>query len=51
MTAQAEEGNEHSEEWLKFFSETTETETTAALELATEEEEEENNMSFVDLWE
>jgi hypothetical protein len=31
MTAQAEEGNEHFEEWLKFFSQTTETETIAEL--------------------
>jgi hypothetical protein len=36
--AQAEEGNEHSKEWLKVFSQEAEKETTAALKLAAEEE-------------
>jgi hypothetical protein len=49
--AQEEEGNEHSEEWLKFFSQEAETEMTAALELAAVEEEEADSMSFVDLCE
>jgi hypothetical protein len=49
---QAEEGKEHSEEWLKIFIQETKREKTAALELATEEEEEEeNNMDFTDLCE
>jgi hypothetical protein len=48
--AQAEEEDEHSNEWLNTFSQ--EAEKTAALELAEEkEEEEEDNMSFADLCE
>jgi hypothetical protein len=50
--SQAEEGDEHSEEWLKIFSQEAEKEKTAALELAAEEAKEEtDNMSFVDLCE
>jgi hypothetical protein len=37
MTAQAEEEDEHSEEWLKIFSREAEKEMTAALKLAAEE--------------
>jgi hypothetical protein len=48
-TAQAEEEDEHSKEWLNIFSQ--ETEKTAALELAEEEEEEADNISLVDLYE
>jgi len=47
--SQAEEGNDHSEEWLKFFSQKYETETTATLELVATEEEEADSMSFADL--
>jgi hypothetical protein len=48
--AQAEEEDEHSEEWLNIFSQ--ETEKTAALELAeVEEEEEVDNISLADLYE
>jgi hypothetical protein len=43
---QAKEGDEHSDEWLKIFSQEAEKEMTAALELATEGEEEKYNMSF-----
>jgi hypothetical protein len=46
---QAEEEDEHSEEWLNTFSQ--EAEKTATLELAEAEEEEADNMSFVDLCE
>jgi hypothetical protein len=48
---QAEEGNDHFEEWLKFFGQEDETKTTTALELATEEEEETDSMSFDNLCE
>jgi hypothetical protein len=47
--SQAEEEDEHSEEWLNIFSQ--EAEKTTALKLAEAEEEEADNMSFVDLWE
>jgi hypothetical protein len=51
MFAQGE-GDEHSEEWLKIFSQEAGKEITAAWELATEEEEEEvDNMDFADLCE
>jgi hypothetical protein len=53
MSIPAEE-KEHSEEWLKIFSQEAEKETAAALKLTTEEEEEEeeaNNMGFADLCE
>jgi hypothetical protein len=43
------EGEEHSEELLKIFSQEVEQEMTAALELAAEEEA--DNMDFVDLYE
>jgi hypothetical protein len=47
--AQAEEEDEHSEEWLNIFSQ--EAEKTATLKLAEAEEEEADSMSFVDLCE
>jgi hypothetical protein len=47
--AQAEEEDEHSEEWLNIFSQ--EAEKTATLKLAEAEEEEADNISFVDLCE
>jgi hypothetical protein len=37
--SQGDEGDEHSEEWLKIFSQEAEKEMTAALELAAEEDE------------
>jgi hypothetical protein len=47
------EGDEHSEEWLKIFSQEAEQGTTAALEAAEEESEEEeaDDIDFVDLYE
>lgn len=45
---EAEEEDEHSEEWLNIFSQ--EDEKTVALKLAEVEEEEVDIMSFVDLW-
>jgi Cu2+-containing amine oxidase len=48
-TTQAEEENEHSEEWLNIFSQ--ETEKTATWEFAEEEEEEADNISLADLYE
>jgi hypothetical protein len=43
------EGEEHSEEWLKFFSQEVEIEMTATLEPTIEEEA--DNMDFADLYE
>jgi hypothetical protein len=48
-TAQAEEEDEHSEEWLNTFSQ--EAERTATWEFAEEEEEEADNISLADLYE
>jgi hypothetical protein len=50
LTAEeAEEDDEHSEEWLNIFSQ--EAEKTATWEFAAEEEEEADNICFADLWE
>jgi hypothetical protein len=48
MFSQGDEGDEHSEEWIKVFSQEDEKEMTAALELAVEEDE--NSLGWLEIF-